>query len=177
MNRRHGTARAIWLMVPVLKNALNDSNLDGTSRSHFLFESIFEQTKTTNTMITQKTPTWWTSENDSAWDRVKAAFKRDWDQTQRDMGAKKPETNQSAKHTLKQAAGKEAIPPEGAYVFDNLEPAYRFGYGARSHFGDQYEEWDKEVEGTLRREWLETYPDRDWDEDVEYVRYGWDYEE
>jgi hypothetical protein len=128
-------------------------------------------------MITYKNPTWWTDENDTAWERVKAAFKRDWDQTERDLGAKKPGTNQNAKHTLKQAAGREAIPPRGEFAFDELEPAYRFGYGARSHFGDTYEEWDDELEDALRREWLHTYPERNWDEDAEYIRYGWDYED
>ena len=55
-----------------------------------------------------KNPNWWTKENDSAWDRTKAALKRDWDQTKHDFGGKEPDTNQKVGDTVKQAAGKEA---------------------------------------------------------------------
>ena len=60
-----------------------------------------------------KNPTWWTNENDSAWERTKAAFKRDWDQTKHDMGGKQPDTDQQVSDTVKQASGKEIIPPRG----------------------------------------------------------------
>ena len=29
-------------------------------------------------MNQQKNPAWWTAANETAWDRTKAAFKRDW---------------------------------------------------------------------------------------------------
>src|SRR5262245_17582135 len=50
-------------------------------------------------------PKWWKSEHESAWDRVKAAFKRDWEQTKHDLGASEPDIHQSAGDTLKQAVG------------------------------------------------------------------------
>src|SRR5882757_7814095 len=35
-------------------------------------------------------PTWWSQENETAWNRVKMAMKRDWDQTKHDLGANQP---------------------------------------------------------------------------------------
>jgi hypothetical protein len=93
-------------------------------------------------MSSYKNPNWWTKENDSAWDRVKLAVKRDWDQTKHDLGGKEPETNQNVSRTVKQAAGKEPIPPRGQPTYEELEPAHRFGYGARSYYGSKYKTWD-----------------------------------
>jgi len=45
-------------------------------------------------MSQRRNPTWWNAEYESGWDRVKAAFKRDWDQTKHDMGANEPDTDQ-----------------------------------------------------------------------------------
>jgi hypothetical protein len=131
------------------------------------------------TYTAHKNPTWWETENDSAWSRVKNAFKRDWDQTKHDMGGDEPETNQSVGHTLKQAAGKEAIPPRHYPTFDELEPAYRYGYGARTHYGEEYPEWDDELEARLREEWGELEPSRRaaWEEDREAIQHAWDFED
>lgn len=101
-------------------------------------------------------PKWWTKESDSKWDRVKAAFKRDWDQTKHDVGAREPDTNQNVDDTVKQAAGKDPIPPRGQPVYEKIEPAYRFGYGARLHYGQRYPTWNPELEKELRRDWTET---------------------
>ena len=130
-------------------------------------------------MNTYKHPTWWTKENDTSWDRVKAAFKRDWDQTKHDMGGKPPETKQNVNDTVKQAAGKQAIPPRGQQVYEKQETAIRFGYGARSHYGKKYPTWNRELETQLQRDWSESNPgDEDaWDTKAEYVRSGWDYKE
>lgn len=127
--------------------------------------------------MSQRNPKWWTNENDSSWDRVKAAFKRDWDQTKHDLGGKQPDTDQQVTDTVKQASGKEAIPPRGAPTFDKAEPAYRFGYGARSYYGKKYSSWSPELETELRRDWSETYADSDWNSQSGYIREGWDYEE
>jgi hypothetical protein len=124
-----------------------------------------------------KNPTWWTKDEDSAWERTKAAFKRDWDQTKHDLGGKQPDTNQNEKDTVKQAAGKDPIPPRGQPAYEQVEPAYRFGYGARSYYGKKYSKWDSNLENELRRDWSSTYPERakNWDADAEYIRYGWNY--
>ncbi|HEX3797585.1 MAG TPA: hypothetical protein VH413_02695 [Verrucomicrobiae bacterium] len=126
---------------------------------------------------TYSNPSWWTKDNDSSWDRVKAAFERDWDQTKHDMGGKQPNTNQQVKDTVKQASGKEAIPPRGTPVYEEVEPAYRFGYGARAHYGKKYSKWNSDLEKELKRDWSNTYKDRSWETDAEYIQSGWDYKE
>jgi hypothetical protein len=122
-----------------------------------------------------KNPSWWTSENDSSWERVKAAFKRDWDQTKHDLGGKQPDTDQDVDDTVKQAAGKQPIPPRGQPVYENAAPAYRFGYGARSHYGKKYPTWNADLERELRKDWTTTNAGTNWDEYSPYVRKGWDY--
>src|ERR1700744_4038980 len=125
-----------------------------------------------------KNPTWWETENDSAWDRVKDAFKRDWDQTKHDFGGKEPDTGQNIGNTARQAAGKEAIPPRHQPTYEEIEPAYRYGYGARAQYGDEYQEWDDELEARLRDEWTSLDPARKrfWDADRDAIRYGWEFD-
>jgi hypothetical protein len=56
-------------------------------------------------------PPWWTPGNASAWERVSAAFRRDWDQTKADFSVTRGrDLNQTGLDTIKQAAGKEALP-------------------------------------------------------------------
>jgi hypothetical protein len=124
-----------------------------------------------------KNPTWWTEENDSSWDRVKAAFKRDWDQTKHDFGGTPPETKQNANDTVKQASGNQAIPPRGQPVYKKAEPAYRFGYGARSHYGKRFPKWNSELENELKRDWSSSNESGNWETDAPYIRSGWDYTE
>ncbi len=50
--------------------------------------------------------------------KVGEALKRDLEQTKKDITGKGVELNQSAVDTLKQAAGKEAIPPPFVPNFD-----------------------------------------------------------
>ncbi|HEV2696232.1 MAG TPA: hypothetical protein VG347_25325 [Verrucomicrobiae bacterium] len=124
-----------------------------------------------------KNPEWWTDETDSAWDRVKLAIKRDWDQTKHDLGGEQPDTNQNIGNTTRQASGKEAIPPRGEPAYDEQEAAYRFGYGARSEYGAEHSKWDDELESRLREDWEALDTDRDWETDRAAIRYGWDYDD
>jgi hypothetical protein len=123
---------------------------------------------------TSKNPTWWNKDNDSSWDRVKAALKRDWDQTKHDVGGDEPDTDQQATDTVKQASGKEAIPARGEPTFDKAEPAYRFGVGARSHYGKKYTSWTPALEGELRKDWG-GISQEDWDANSHYVKSGYNY--
>ena len=125
-----------------------------------------------------KNPSWWTDENGSGWERVKTALKRDWDQTKHDLGGSEPDTNQQVKNTVRQASGRESIPPRGQPAFEDVETAHRFGYGARYYYEDEYPEWDNELESQLKSDWEELHPDRDeeWNRDVEAIRYGWNYD-
>ena len=127
-----------------------------------------------------KNPKWWTKDNDSAWDRVKEAMKRDWDQTKHDFGGDEPDTNQNIRNTVKQASGTETIPPRHETTYENWEPAYRFGYGARQKYGTEYDDldWDDEMESTLKKDWQSIAPERKqtWMQDRAAIRYGWDYD-
>jgi hypothetical protein len=122
-------------------------------------------------------PSWWTRDNDSAWEKVKEAFKRDWDQTKHDLGGKQPDTAQNVSDTVKQASGKQPIPPRGTPVYEKAEPAYRFGYGARSYYQQRYPQWDADLEAELKQDWEASSPQGNWDEDVEYIRVGWEYDD
>ena len=125
-------------------------------------------------MKEQKNPKWWNAEYESGWDRVKAAFKRDWDQTKHDFGGDEPDTDQDVDDTVKQAAGKQPIPPRGQPTYEEIEDAYRFGYGARGHYGKNYQNWNEDLESQLQRDWNETYADRQWNEYRSSVRHGWE---
>jgi hypothetical protein len=131
------------------------------------------------TYKTHKNPSWWTDENESSWERVKSALKRDWDQTKHDFGGDEPDTNQKMRNTIHQASGKEAIPPRRQPAYDDLEPAVRFGYGARSKYGTDYTDWDDKLEANLRKDWEMIAPDRKqaWREDRAAIRYGWDFDD
>jgi hypothetical protein len=124
-----------------------------------------------------KNPQWWTKDNDSAWDRAKAALKRDWDQTKHDVGGKEPDIKQNVGDTVKQAAGKEPIPPRREPNYEKVEPALRFGYGARSHYGSEYPQWNSEIETRLKADWTSANPEADWNEDREAIHRAWDYDE
>ena len=122
-------------------------------------------------------PSWWTPENETGWNRVKQALKRDWDQTKHDWGGREPYTNQKIGNTTRQASGKEAIPPRGQPAYDEIEPAHRFGYGARSYYHNEYPEWDDELEARLKNDWEQTAAGRKqtWMQDRAAIRYGWDF--
>jgi hypothetical protein len=137
------------------------------------------QPQINNIMNQYKNPNWWNQENDSAWERAKAAFKRDWDQTKHDLGGHEPDTDQKIGNTTRQAAGKEAIPPRGVPTYEEVEPAYRYGFGARSKYGAEHSEWDDELEARLKGEWETIAPARKltWMQDRAAIRRGWDYEE
>jgi len=122
-------------------------------------------------------PTWWTQEHESGWDRVKAALRRDWEQTKHDFTRRGPDLNQDVDDTVKQAAGNEPIPPAREPAFEDYEPAYRFGYGARRQYGPPTPEWDENIEQRLRSEWGTLYPSgMGWDYYRLAIRRGWEYE-
>ncbi|CAN5907887.1 hypothetical protein BH11MYX3_BH11MYX3_26810 [soil metagenome] len=129
-------------------------------------------------------PNWWTETHESTWDRIKAALKRDWEQTKADLSSKGHELNQGVGDTVKQAAGKEDIPvgnlpnPPGLAdkneKWEDVEPSYRYGVGARSQYGKDSAEWDDRVESKLSDEWGSLKNNRKWDEVKSTVRSAWD---
>ena len=128
-------------------------------------------------MKLQNNPKWWTPENDSSWSHVKEAMRRDWDQTKHDFGGNQPNLNQSVGHTVRQAAGTETIPAPNEPSYDDVEPAYRYGYAARSQYGKKYTDWEQ-AEAQLKREWEELEPAhrQTWMQDRAAIRYGWEFE-
>lgn len=118
-------------------------------------------------------PKWWNEEHDSTWERVKAAMKRDWEQTKADLSSKGQELDQDVGDTVKQAAGKQPIPPEGVPNPED-EDALKYGVGAREHYGNAYRDWDDRLEGRLKEEWGDLKSGRTWDEVKTSVRRGWD---
>jgi len=126
-----------------------------------------------------KDPHWWNDTHEGTWDRVKSALKRDWEQTKADFTkkAKRHDLNQDVGDTVKQAAGKEAIPPEGVpnpehgeTNWDQVQSSYRYGIGARRHF----KEWD---EPKLEDDWTRLEGGRSWHEVRAHVRHAWDYDD
>jgi len=128
-------------------------------------------------------PNWWQEENvGSTWERVKAAVVRDWQQTKHDLHAGGHELHQDIQDTVKQAAGSERIPSDGgmnpAKVIGELSEAEMpigYGYGARSHYGQQFQGWNEDVEDQLRSEWESGKPPARWEQVREQVKYGFEY--
>ena len=124
-----------------------------------------------------RNPKWWNDETDSGWERTKEAFRRDWEQTKHDLGKNTPDLDQDVDDTVKQAAGRQAIPPpmtpnNDNATWDRYEPGARYGWGAASHY--KGEEWDDRVEGKLKEEWNDLKTGRTWEEIKAAVRRGWD---
>ena len=123
-----------------------------------------------------RNPNWWNQEYDSGWDRVKEAFRRDWDQTKHDFGGHEPDLKQDVNDTVGQAVGRKPIPPGKQPNFDEYEPAARFGYGARRQYGSRYSAWTNDLENQLRQDWESSAGANDgWDRYRYAVRRGWEY--
>jgi len=80
-------------------------------------------------------PNWWNEQvHGSAWDRVKAAMQRDWEQTKNDFTPGAPDLNQDVDDTIKMATGNAPIPPPGA-----VTPP------SKSEVKDEIKEGNKEI--------------------------------
>lgn len=129
-------------------------------------------------------PAWWRDEvHGTAWQRVKAAMRRDWEQTMKDLHLGGHEYNQEAGNTLRQATGHEVIPPGNGPSphkvledWSDVELPLGYGHGARHQYGQRYAAWDADLESVLRDEWeREREPQRrGWDEVREQVRKGYE---
>jgi ferritin-like metal-binding protein YciE len=110
---------------------------------------------------------WWAPEHSTAWDRVKAAFRRDWEQTKAHVGAAPPlpDGPQKAGDTVAQMTGKQEVVPG---TFEAHEPAFRYGYGAAHHYRDR--DWSPELEDELRANYGGI-----WENARDHIRAGWDY--
>jgi hypothetical protein len=128
-------------------------------------------------------PAWWNEGHAGAWDRVKEAMRRDWQQTKHDLGMKGGhELNQSASDTTKQAAGKEALPPidranppKVIGDWNDIELPVEYGYSARAHY-KAHTAWTDELESTLKKEWgtAKDKTGRAWEDVRDHVKYGFE---
>jgi hypothetical protein len=110
---------------------------------------------------TYKDPSWWNNTHSSAWDRTKEALHRDWEQTKADVSKGGHELNQDVGDTVKQSAGKQAIPPG-----NTPNPPTDKHYGAQP--------WNSELEGKLRKDWVQSGNESAWDRVKAAVRRGWE---
>jgi hypothetical protein len=109
-------------------------------------------------------PNWYKDEHDSAWDRIKNAFKNDWEQTKNDFGSKTArDLDQDVDDTVKQAAGSDD-------AFENHEQAFRFGYAAQQNYRRDYPDWNDDLDGRLRSDY-----GTDYDRDRNYIRRAYEY--
>ena len=116
-------------------------------------------------------PNWYTKEHDGTWERVKAAFKNDWEQTKNDFGVKgNRDLDQDVDDTVKQMAGKQSTVRYGEYEWDELESAFKYGHAAHGHYGKDYPDWNDELSSKLAADY-----DRDWKRDEPLGRYAYRY--
>jgi len=130
-------------------------------------------------------PPWFTDQHASAWERVREAMRRDWEQTKQDLHVKGGhELNQKIDDTVKQAAGKEPIPaidranpPKVVGNWDDVELPTEYGYSARARYGETHESWNADLESTLQNEWESgrAATGRDWRDVKDHVRRGYEY--
>jgi hypothetical protein len=114
-------------------------------------------------------PGWYTDEHDSSWDRVKSAFRRDWEQTKNDFGSDKArDLNQDAGDTVRQATTGGSSSDND--MFDRREPAFRFGHAAQRHYRSQYPTWNNDLETRLRQDYGDTF-----DNDRQDIRNAYEY--
>jgi hypothetical protein len=129
------------------------------------------------TMNQNKNPDWWTDKQETAWNHVKTAIKRDWKGNKNDVAGSRADTLLPVENSAQQASGNSVVPLLGQPTYDELEPAYRFGYGAHSKYSGEYPDWDDGLELCLIEDWRVMQPARKvkWEQDRAAIRYGWDY--
>jgi hypothetical protein len=119
-------------------------------------------------------PSFWTARQESAWARVKAALRRDWEQTKTDFGLGMAHLHQSAGDTIRQATGRRPLPGEETGLdWDLSRHAIRLGYGAAS-FWSYDRVWGEALEDRLRVEWTAMATGLPFEDAIPLVRYGWE---
>ena len=122
---------------------------------------------------------WNEAKHGNAWDRAKEALKRDWAQTKADLHVDSgKELRQAVTDTVKQAAGRETIPPmnqPNPPDFEKVEPAVAYGFGAREEYGQKFSQWDEKLETKLSGEWDASQTGMKFDEAKPFVRRGWEH--
>ncbi len=140
------------------------------------------------TTTSKRHPAWWNeSVHGTAWELVKEAMRRDWQQTKHDLGLGGHELNQHATDTLLQAGGDARVPPIDVpnppkvigvvEEWLEVEPLVDFGYAARREYGVDHPHWDAMLERKLRSDWIaaQEQAGHDWEAIVRHVRKGYEF--
>ncbi len=103
------------------------------------------QTSRTAATPSYRNPAWWTDKHTSAWERVKEAFRRDWEQTKADFSSTSGrDLNQNVGDTVKQAVGSAPIPPPDVQTRPaDPKDAVREASKAREHMLDAAKKADE----------------------------------
>lgn len=119
-------------------------------------------TRTTRDQGRTATTTKASGKDDSTWDNIKHAMKRDWEQTKADFGSDNArDMDQDVDDTVKQMFGKDSN-------FEDHEPAFRYGHEASQRHGREHPEWNADLERKLEAEYQ-----GDWRGDRPFVRYSY----
>lgn len=130
-------------------------------------------------------PHWYDDDSMSAWDRVREAFRRDWEQTKHHFGLPGGhELNQNALDTIKQATAAESIPaddrpnpPKVVGAWSEAEYPIGYGYTAQRRYRTEHPTWNEGLELRLRAEWeaRNKKPEHSWDNVRGLVRFGYEH--
>jgi len=127
-------------------------------------------------------PKYWTKERALSWEKVKEAFRRDWEQTKLDLHVGGKDLDQDVTDTLAQAASAETIPQRGAKntqearrasVWNDIEEPLKYGYAARQYGNNR--EFDA-IEGELRTDWDDNRREAGerWEDVKRWVRHAYE---
>ena len=138
-------------------------------------------------MATHWHPSWWKEEvHGTAWDLVREAMRRDWQQTKHDLGVGGLDLHQSVGDTLKQAGGAAQIQnldganaPLSLGEWHDVEGPFGYGFAARREFGARHPQWDPQLEAILKSEWTAAQDQArlDWKAIVDLVRRGYEFKD
>ena len=90
-----------------------------------------------------------------------------------DASGKIAEVQRQATEKIADVQQKAAEKVAGARDWSAVEPAVRYGYGARMQHTD-LAGWDDSVDGRLQHEWTQMRGNGSWEDVRPYVRRGWD---
>jgi hypothetical protein len=131
-------------------------------------------------------PDWWTVEHTTLWQQYSPALRADFDRQAQAEQERARLTRLGPDDVLRQehAVTPRNIDVERAHAvpdqdwelgsnWEKIEPALRFGVGARAQFL-QHERWTAELEQVLREDWETKQPSGSWEKVKHSVRRGFE---
>lgn len=138
------------------------------------------QTRTTST----REPHWWSNIHDDTWQRLRDSIRRDWARDHVERNETVDAAFEETRGDLRFAGGEPrnvgvdeafAIPDDDfeAERWEDIEPAIRYGVGAREQY-PAHTTWTAGLEAELERDWHGATGEDNWDRVKAYVQRGWD---